>query len=221
MESEEEEEEGAHVRSQNEFSSDEINTACNDRIEPKKPFSEQNGPNKSNNADKFQKSGNSSMVGKENTPPASKLVSKSNEMNRKKAKLSAQNSMQMSNNRFNLSGSDSDSSSDISFVPDIPPPPMNSKIEKFDESDDELPMFSPPNQTKTTKPVTVPDFIRVLDPTVYNQIQKQNTRTDPPQTHLNKKPKKNEEQVAETIVKHTLNTNHLYFPGTCNFVSSI
>lgn len=96
------------------------------------------------------------------------------------------------------------------------PMPMDSKIdfEKY-ESTEELPMFSPPKRAKTTEQAKVPDFIRVLEPMVYNQIQNQNTR----QTETKKS--KHEEQVSDSIVKHTLNTNHIYFPGACQFVSLV
>ena len=102
----------------------------------------------------------------------------------------------------------------VSFSPNTVPLPMDSKI---DFGKYEPPIFSPPNQTKPTKR-SIPDFIRVLDPTVYNQIQQQGNVV---QTPPNKKSKKDEDQVADSIVKHTLNTNHLYFPGECSFVSSI
>lgn len=93
--------------------------------------------------------------------------------------------------------------------------PMDSKIdfEKY-ESTEDMPMFSPPKRAKTTEQAKVPDFLRVLDPVVYNQIQNQNTR------RTENERSKNEEQVADSIVKQTLNTNHIYFPGECQFVSS-
>lgn len=202
---ENENEERAHVHNQNQISS----TTRNDSILKVKPLTEQN---EMNNA---KKSVNSSMVGKENSPPSVELNPKPKNVNRE-ITTSAQTCTEISQNQFDHNES---SSSDITFEPNNVPLPMNSKI-RFDdhESTDDLPMFSPPKKAKTTK---VPDFIRVLEPTVYNQIQKQSTGLDQTQTPSNKNPKEDEEQVAQSIVKHTLNTNHLYFPGKCSFVSSI
>lgn len=100
---------------------------------------------------------------------------------------------------------------------------MDSKINfnNYEESDanNELPIFSPPNRTKADKE-NVPDFLRVLDPKVYNKIQEQNASLAEHQNQTQKKSKKDEEHVANAVVKHTLETNHVYFPGQCKFVIS-
>lgn len=52
------------------------------------------------------------------------------------------------------------------------PLPMDSKINfyNYEAADaDQLPIFSPLNRTRANKE-NVPDFLRVLDPKVYNQI---------------------------------------------------
>lgn len=145
----------------------------------------------------------------------------------------SQLSVYVNRSQNNMSSSDSSSSEEINFEPDITVYPMVSKIEFETVSVDELPIFSPPNKRGKSDPVqrSLPDFFRILEPKLYAEIRKQTadeTQSQPfndgaaagtSQPH--KKPQTLDESVADSIVKHTLNTNHLHFPGKCSFVSLI
>lgn len=182
---------------------------------------------------------------KENLQPALNLKPKPTGIDRSKA-VSVRSQFRTSNNRC-ISKESWDSDSEIVFEPDNLPAPMDSKInfDKHGLGDKKL----PPNRAepKTTHVQTtstvianesdvshetaphgnssidnlrifsprIPDFIRKLEPNVYNQIDKQ-SQPIPAKKKKNDAPGK----VAESILKHTLNTNHLYFPGNCIFVSS-
>lgn len=169
-------------------------------------------------------------VGKENTKTFRLLTCQSIENDRNNM---SQLSVSVNRSQNNMSSSDSSSSEEINFVPDITVYPMVSKIEFETVSVDELPIFSPPNKRGKSDSVQepLPDFFRILEPKLYAEIRKQNadeTQSQPfndgaaagtSQPH--KKPQTLDESVADSIVKHTLNTNHLHFPGKCSFVSLI
>lgn len=96
---------------------------------------------------------------------------------------------------------------------------------------DDLPIFSPLNKRGKNGPI--PDFLRKLEPKMFAEIRKKTTgEQDQMQSQPSKTSSQEEKLIAGTsqqkqvnesatdsIVKHTLNTNHLHFPGKCTFVS--
>lgn len=101
-----------------------------------------------------------------------------------------------------------------------------SELSKNDKEDtiDSLPIFSPPGTSSfqlMTERKAIPDFIRVLEPEYYDEIQKRTATQVDQQTNPHKKSKQDEKSIGTSAIKHTLNTIHLQFPGNCVFVSQI
>lgn len=123
--------------------------------------------------------------------------------------------------------------SQIFFYPDITVYPMDSKIDFETAAVDEMPVFSPPTNNRARNDSAngpIPAFIRKLEPNMFAEIIESDR--DSMQSQPSKKPrqektvvagtfqvKSGNESVADSIVKHTLDTNHLHFPGRCIFVS--
>lgn len=89
------------------------------------------------------------------------------------------------------------------------PMPMNSKLKE------DLPIFSPPS--KTIKQPVIPEFIRLLEPKIFEQLQ---TKSSSRKDHQEKVTGENN-SIAAAVVKHKLSVMHLSFPGKCHFVSFI
>lgn len=177
------------------------------------------------NIDKFDKG---ALLGKENTPAAQQSIQKSIQGG----------SIDKTQERLqNYSSSpNSSTSEEIVFVPDITIYPMDSKVD-FGVVEDNIPIFSPPYKSGKigSVQVPIPNFFSKLEPKKFAEIRKRASEDSCHQSQPFKKARQEKDAIAETsqqlktkqanesvadsIVQHVLNTNHLYFPGKCHFVS--